>query len=137
VSEALAKRGARKVVPLRISGPFHFPAMGTIGGDLAAFMRTIKFRDPVVPVVANVSGAPHLSGALIPEALVRHLSQRVEWLRSVRFMAERGASTFVEIGAGQVVNGLVKRIADVKLINVSDPTSIRAAVGALRARLSP
>jgi [acyl-carrier-protein] S-malonyltransferase len=137
VSEALAKQGARKVVPLRISGPFHFPAMGLIGGDLASFMRTIKFRDPVVPVVANVSGAPHPSGALIPEALVRHLSQRVEWLRSVRFMAERGASTFVEIGAGQVVNGLVRRIADVRLINVSDPPSIRAAVSALRARLVP
>ena len=137
VSAALTRYGARKVVPLRISGPFHFPAMGTIGADLASFMRTIAFRDPVVPVVANVSGAPHQSGALIPDALVRHLSQRVEWLRSVRFMAERGASTFVEIGAGQVVNGLVKRIADVKLINVSDPATIRAAVGALRARLAP
>jgi [acyl-carrier-protein] S-malonyltransferase len=137
VSEALTKRGARKVVPLRISGPFHFPAMGAIGGDLAAFMRTMKFRDPVVPIVANTSGAPHQSGALIPEALVRHLSNRVEWLRSVRFMAERGASTFVEIGAGQVVNGLVKRIADVKLINVSDPPSIREAVRALRARVAP
>ena len=66
---------------------------------------------------------------------MRHLSQRVEWLRSVRFMAERGASTFVEIGAGQVVNGLVKRIADVKLINVSDPPSIREALRALRARV--
>jgi [acyl-carrier-protein] S-malonyltransferase len=137
VSEALTRNGARKVVPLRISGPFHFPAMGAIGGDLAAFMRTITFREPVVPVVANTSGAPHESGARIPDALVRHLSQRVEWLRSVRFMAERGASTFVEIGAGQVVNGLVKRIADVKLINVSDPPSIREAIRALRARVAP
>ena len=137
VSAALTRNGARKVVPLRISGPFHFPAMGAIGGDLATFMRTMKFRDPVVPVVANTSGAPHESGARIPDALVRHLSQRVEWLRSVRFMAERGASTFVEIGAGQVVNGLVKRIADVKLINVSDPPSIREAVRALRARVAP
>jgi [acyl-carrier-protein] S-malonyltransferase len=135
VSEALTRNGARKVVPLRISGPFHFPAMGAIGGDLASFMRTITFRDPVVPVVANTSGAPHESGARIPDALVRHLSQRVEWLRSVRFMAERGASTFVEIGAGQVVNGLVKRIADVKLINVSDPPSIREAIRALRTGL--
>lgn len=135
VSEALTRHGARKVVPLRISGPFHFPAMGAIGGDLASFMRTITFREPVVPVVANTSGAPHLSGANIPEALVRHLSNRVEWLRSVRFMAERGASTFVEIGAGQVVNGLVKRIADVKLINVSDPPSIREAIRSLRAGL--
>jgi [acyl-carrier-protein] S-malonyltransferase len=135
VSAALTRYGARKVVPLRISGPFHFPAMGAIGGDLASFMRTMKFRDPVVPVVANTSGAPHENGARIPDALVRHLSQRVEWLRSVRFMAERGASTFVEIGAGQVVNGLVKRIADVKLINVSDPPSIREALRALRARV--
>lgn len=133
VSAALAKQGARKVVPLRISGPFHFPAMGAIGGDLASFMRTMKFREPVVPVVANTSGAPHQSGAHIPDALVRHLSNRVEWLRSVRFMAERGASTFVEIGAGQVVNGLVKRIADVKLINVSDPPSIREALRTIRA----
>ena len=135
VSEALTRQGARKVVPLRISGPFHFPAMGAIGADLAAFMRTMKFRDPVVPVVANTSGAPHQSGALIPDALVRHLSQRVEWLRSVRFMAERGASTFVEIGAGQVVNGLVRRIADVKLVNISDPPSIREAVRAIRANI--
>ena len=137
VSRALAERGARKVVPLRISGPFHFPAMGAIGSDLASFMRGLTFREPVVPVVANTSGAPHPSGALIPEALVRHLSQRVEWLKSVRFMAERGASTFVEIGAGQVVNGLVKRIADVKLLNVSDPPSIRDALGTLRASLKP
>jgi len=51
-------------------------------------------------------------------------------------MAERGASTFVEIGAGQVVNGLIKRIADAELLNVSDPSSIRAAVDRLRARLA-
>ena len=132
VSAALSDRGARKVVPLRISGPFHFPAMGAIGADLAAFMRGLTFRDPVVPVVANTSGSPHAGAAQIPEALVRHLSQRVEWLRSVRFMAERGASTFVEIGAGQVVNGLVKRIADVRLINVSDPPSIGEAIRSLR-----
>src|SRR2546425_4635025 len=134
VSEALTKHGARKVVPLRISAPFHFPAMGRIGPDLAAFMHTLHFHEPVVPIVANVSAMPHPSASAIPEALVRHLSSRVEWLRSVRYMAERGASTFVEIGAGQVVNGLVKRIADVKLLNVSDPLSITGALSALRDR---
>jgi [acyl-carrier-protein] S-malonyltransferase len=134
VSEALTRHGARKVIPLRISAPFHFPEMGRIGPDLAAFMRTLHFHEPVVPIVANVSALPHLSASAIPEALVRHLSNRVEWLRSVRYMAERGASTFVEIGAGQVVNGLVKRIADVKLLNVSDPPSISGALAALRDR---
>ncbi len=132
VSDALAKRGARKIVPLRISGPFHFPAMGRIGEDLRAFMRTLHFREPVVPIVANVSAQPLEGAAAIPDTLVRHLSQRVEWLRSVRFMAERGASTFVEIGAGQVVNGLVKRIVDARLVNVSDPASIAEAVRRLR-----
>ena len=134
VSEALTRYGARKVIPLRISAPFHFPAMGRIGPDLAAFMRTLHFHEPVVPIVANVSAMPHPSASAIPDALVRHLSNRVEWLRSVRYMAERGASTFVEIGAGQVVNGLVKRIADVKLLNVSDPRSITGALSALRDR---
>ncbi len=134
VSEALTKHGARKVVPLRISAPFHFPDMGRIGPDLAAFMRTLHFREPVVPIIANVSAMPHPSASAIPDALVRHLSNRVEWLRSVRYMAERGASTFVEIGAGQVVNGLVKRIADVKLLNMSDPPSITGVLSALRER---
>ncbi len=139
VGEALTARGARKVVPLKISAPFHFPGMSGIGPDLAAFMRTIQFREPVVPVVGNVDALPHWSGATIPEALVRHLTHRVEWLRSVRYMVERGSSTFVEIGAGQVVNGLVKRIAPVKLVNVSDPSSIAAAVHALASatRTSP
>src|SRR5437660_10911994 len=108
--------------------------MGRIGPELASFMRTLHFREPVVPIVANVSALPHGSASAIPEALVRHLSQRVEWLRSVRFMAERGVSTFVEIGAGQVVNGLVKRIADAKLPNVSDPLSIAGALVTLRER---
>jgi len=130
--EALVRRGAKKVVPLRISGPFHFPPMGRIGDELLAFMRGLSFRDPVVPVVANVSALPHASAAAIPDALVRHLSQRVEWLRSVRFMRERGASTFVEIGAGQVVSGLVKRIVDAKTVNVSDPASIASFVRSLR-----
>lgn len=132
---ALSAHGAKKVVPLRISGPFHFPPMARIGGELRAFMSSLSFREPVVPVVANVSARPHESAQSIPDTLVRHLSQRVEWLKSVRFMAERGASTFVEIGAGQVVNGLIKRIADAELLNVSDPATIRSAIDRLRARL--
>ncbi|HUG56212.1 MAG TPA: ACP S-malonyltransferase, partial [Candidatus Limnocylindrales bacterium] len=135
VSEVLARFGARKVVPLRISGPFHFPPMGRIGEDLAAAMRQITFREPVVPVVANTTAEPHGGGAAIPEILVRHLSNRVEWLRSVRYMVDRGVSTFVEVGTGQVVGGLIKRIADVDILNVSDPPSIARAVRALRAKV--
>lgn len=135
VNEALSKSGARRVVPLAVSAPFHFPPMGRIGGDLGAFMAGLKFSEPVVPVVANVTGEPHDSAETIPGTLIRHLTQRVQWLNSVRFMAERGASTFVEIGAGQVVSGLVKRIVDVELLSISDPQSIAAAMVALRKRM--
>lgn len=132
VCEALARAGAKKVVPLRISGPFHFPPMGRIGGDLREFMAGIRFRDPVVPVVANVSGRPHSSAETIPDALVRHLAQRVEWLRSVRSMREGGVTTFVEIGAGQVVSGLIKRIVDAKTLAISDPPSISDFIAKLK-----
>src|SRR5258706_45728 len=81
VTDALTKRGAKKIVPLRISAPFHFPEMGRIGPDLRAFMQTLRFREPVVPIVANVSALPHLNGPAIQEALVRHLSHRVECVR--------------------------------------------------------
>ncbi len=134
VVEALRRGGAKKVVPLRISGPFHFPPMGRIGDDLRRFMAGIRFREPVVPIVANISGLPHPSAAAIPEALVRHLVQRVEWLRSVRAMYEGGTSTFVEIGAGQVVSGLVKRIVDAKTVAISDPPSISELIASLRSR---
>jgi [acyl-carrier-protein] S-malonyltransferase len=132
VTEALRRRGAKRIVPLRISGPFHFPPMGRIGDDLRQFMEGLRFHEPVVPVVANISGRPHTSAATIPDALVRHLAQRVEWLRSVRFMREGGASTFVEIGAGQVVSGLVKRIVDARTLAVSDPPSITDLLAKLR-----
>jgi len=134
VTQALTAGGAKKIVPLRISAPFHFPAMGRIGEDLRTFMSTLRFREPVVPIVANISGLPHPNVGAIPDALVRHLSQRVEWLKSVRFMVERGTSTFVEFGGGPVVNGLVKRIADVKLVNVTDNPSLVKAIEALRAK---
>lgn len=135
-ADALVRRGAKRVVQLRISAAFHCPPMARIGDDLRTVMAGLTFRDPVVPVVANVSARPYETADAIPDMLVRHLSQRVEWLKSVRFMVERGASTFVEIGAGEVVNGLIKRIADAELLNVSDPSSIRVAVERLRTRLA-
>jgi [acyl-carrier-protein] S-malonyltransferase len=135
VTRALRERGAGKVVPLRISAPFHFPPMGRIADDLREFMRSLRFRDPVVPVIANIDALPHLRAADIPDALARHLSTRVEWLRSVRFLLQQNVSTFVELGAGQVVSGLVKRIAEqAALHSVSDPQSLAGTLRALAAR---
>jgi [acyl-carrier-protein] S-malonyltransferase len=132
VSEALLDRGARRVIPLRISAAFHLPEMGRIADDLRDFMASLRFREPVVPIVSNIDALPRIRAADIPEALAKHLSTRVEWLRSVRFMAQQGVSTFVEMGAGQVVSSLVRRIADqAAMHNVSDPQSLGRTLRAL------
>jgi malonyl CoA-acyl carrier protein transacylase len=133
----LRSAGARRIVPLRISAPFHFPAMGRIADDLREVMHSLRFRDPVVPVISNIDALPRLNAAEIPEALAKHLSSRVEWLRSVRFMVQQNVSTFVELGAGQVVNGLVKRVAEqAALLNVSDPRSLVETLRALSVRIA-
>jgi [acyl-carrier-protein] S-malonyltransferase len=137
VMEALRSAGARRIVPLRISAPFHFPAMGRIADDLREVMRSLRFHDPVVPVISNIDALPRLNASEIPDALARHLSARVEWLRSVRFMLQQNVSTFVELGAGQVVNGLVKRVAEqAALLNVSDPRSLVETLRALSVRIA-
>src|SRR2546426_218879 len=118
--------------PRRLGPRSPSPPMGRIADDLREFMRSLRFRDPVVPIVANIDALPKLRAADIPEALAKHLSTRVEWLRSVRFMLQQNVSTFVELGAGQVVNGLVKRIAEqAALHNVSDPQSLAGTLRAL------
>ena len=82
-----------------------------------------------MPVIANIDALPHINAAEIPDALAKHLSSRVEWLRSVRFMVQQNVSTFVELGAGQVVSGLVKRVAEqAALLNVSDAPSLLATL---------
>jgi [acyl-carrier-protein] S-malonyltransferase len=135
VVSALREHGARRVVPLKISAPFHFPPMGRIADDLREVMRSLRFREPVVPIVANIDALPHINAAEIPDALARHLSSRVEWLRSVRFMVQQNVSTFVELGAGQVVNGLVKRVAEqAALLNVSDRPSLLATLRTLTSK---
>ena len=106
--------------------------MGRIADDLREVMRSLRFREPVVPIIANIDALPHLNAAEIPDALAKHLSSRVEWLRSVRFMVQQNVSTFVELGAGEVVNGLVKRVAaQAALLNVSDRPSLLETLRAL------
>src|SRR5260221_2045865 len=84
VSAALSRQGARKVVPLRISGPFHFPAMGAIGGDLASFLRTIKVLQPVLPVFSYTNRAPPQFSPPTPYPLAWHPSPLDQWGPSPR-----------------------------------------------------
>lgn len=110
---ALAKeRGARKATLLAVSAPFHSPLMRPAREGMAAELAKVEFRAPRVPVVANVDAAPVLTGEAARDALVRQIDGPVRWVESVTWMAQNaGVKTFLEIGPGNVLTGLNRRIA--------------------------
>ncbi|MDN5292740.1 MAG: [acyl-carrier-protein] S-malonyltransferase [Eubacteriales bacterium] len=103
--------GARRVVFLTVSGPFHSSYMRLAGEKLAAELARVTFRNPEVPVVANVHAQPVTAAAEIPSLLVEQLSSSVRWEDGVRTMIDNmGVDTFIEIGPGKVLSGLIKKI---------------------------
>jgi [acyl-carrier-protein] S-malonyltransferase len=107
------ERGARRALLLPVSAPFHSPLMRPARDGLAPFLAATTFHDPRVPVVCNVDARPLGAGAAAREALVRQVDSPVRWVESIRWMAEEaGAGTFVEVGPGAVLAGLVRRIVD-------------------------
>lgn len=124
----LAKaRDARRVIPLQVSGAFHSTLMQPTIEGLSQAIAQINFRTPEVPIVVNSTAQPVTTVEGVKEELLRQLCNCVQWQPSVEYMVGEGVSTFVEIGPGQVLSGLIKRISDkVQVLNMSDPESIKA-----------
>ncbi len=104
--------GARKVLPLNVSAPFHCALMQPAEARLAPELRALAAHDPEVPVVANVDAEVKRTAAASIEALVAQVSRPVRWLDLVRRLASSGVRTYVEVGPGTVLSGLVQRIHD-------------------------
>ncbi len=103
--------GARKVIPLTVSGAFHSPLMKPAEDGLRSFLEGVEFADPKVPVISNVTGRSVRSGSEARELLIRQLTAPVRWRASVEAMLEQGAQSFVEVGPGRVLCGLNRRNA--------------------------
>ncbi len=103
-------RGARKVIRLPVSIASHSPLMGGVSTRLSALLAKIPLREPGIPVVANGTGAVLGTVDEIRTELTLQVQQPVEWTRSVGLMVTLGATTFVEIGPGSVLGGLIRRI---------------------------
>lgn len=124
--------GAKKVVFLDVSGPFHSPLMQPAAEKLAQDMEKVKWQAPAVPVVANCHARPVLEVPQIKEALLRQLISPVRWQESVEYLVAQGVQTFIEVGPGKVLSGLIKRIADgAKVYNVEDRASLEKALASL------
>ena len=107
---ALAKeKGARRCLPLKVSGPFHTPLMAPAGDALAERFRTVEFREPQIPVVFNSLGTEKPEGVTIPELLVRQVQSSVYMEDSIRYLAAMGLDALVEIGPGKALSGFVKK----------------------------
>ena len=108
--EALKAAGARRALPLPVSGAFHSPLMEMAREELAQGIGAAKFNTPLCPIYQNVTGAPSMDPEVIKENLLKQLTSPVRWTQSVRAMIADGAGSFVELGPGKVLQGLIGRI---------------------------
>jgi len=109
-TEKLKAAGVKKIIPLAVSAPFHCPLMQPAADKLAAQLDKITFKDAAVPVYANVTATPVTSGAEIKQLLIKQVTGSVLWEDSVRKMIADGVNSFVEVGPGKVLAGLIKKI---------------------------
>lgn len=124
--------GARRVIPLKVSAPFHCALMQPAQARLTPELRAARARDPRVPVIANVDAVPRTSAGAAIDALIAQVSSPVRWEDSVKRLAAEGVTTFIEVGPGTVLSGLVKKIArDAVVFNVQAPDDLAALDAAL------
>ena len=109
-SERLSEAGARRVLPLKVGGAFHSPCMEPARAELAEAIAATDFHRPICPVYQNVDALPHTDPAEIRANLIAQLTAPVRWTQTVRNMVADGATEFVELGPGKVLQGLVKKI---------------------------
>ena len=132
--EIAKTKGAKRAMLLPVSAPFHCRLMQPAAAAMADALAAVTIHPPASPLVCNVLAAPITDPDEIRRRLIEQVTGTVRWRESVAYMAGQGVTRFFEIGAGRVLSGLVKRIADGAVgISVSGPNDIAAAKDALAA----
>ncbi len=124
-SEELKEAGARRVIPLKVSGPFHSQMLCSAGEELKEVLDTVVIKKPEIPYVANVNASYVEDDLNIASLLTEQISSPVKFMQSVEKMIEEGVDTFIEIGPGKTLSSFVKKInKDVKVINIENPQDL-------------
>jgi [acyl-carrier-protein] S-malonyltransferase len=125
--ERCKELGAKRVIPLAVSAPFHCALMKPAEDRLTPELRSIAASDPKIPVVANLDALPKRDAISAIGALIRQVSSPVKWEQVVRRLIADGAQTFVELGPGSVLAGLIKKIdRSVQVVSVEDEDGLSA-----------
>ena len=130
--ELLKTRGAKRVVKLNVSAPFHCALMKPAQERLALDLEKVSFQDFTAPIVTNVDASAVAAGEVARASLVRQVTAPVRWLESIELLINEGVDTFVEVGPGKVLAGLMRQInRNVKCFNVEDADSLKSAAAGL------
>ncbi|HEX2060958.1 MAG TPA: ACP S-malonyltransferase [Thermoanaerobaculia bacterium] len=129
--EIAKQRGVRRALPLPVSAPFHCELMAPAAERLEPLLNEANFKDLWFSLVSNVDASPIGTATAVRNALLRQVASPVRWVESVQKMVSMGVKRFVEIGPGNVLTGLIKRIdPSVELVNVSDVPTLEAFLNA-------
>jgi len=133
---ALAKeKGAKRAVMLPVSAPFHCSLMQPAQDRLALDLRALRFSAPRVPVVTNVDARPIQDSEQARDALIRQVTGAVQWVRSIQALIDAGIQSFIEVGPGKVLTGLLRQIDRSKTgLNVENEESLQKALAAFSAQ---
>jgi [acyl-carrier-protein] S-malonyltransferase len=130
----LKEAGAKRVMPLPVSAPFHCALMDPVKPRLAEVLHQVKVSAPRVPVVTNVEARPNSEAGRVVPLLLEQVSAPVRWIECVEALKAAGVTRVVELGPGKVLAGLVKRISkDIETFNVEDAASLEKTLAALGA----
>lgn len=134
VAMELAKaHGAKRVIPLAVSGAFHSPVMQPAAAGLAQAIEQTEVHDASIPIIGNMHAKPLTKAQEIREELAQQIAAPVQWTRTIEYLAGAGVTIFLEIGPGQALTGMVKRIAKgVTTLNVSSGADIEKVAGTMR-----
>lgn len=120
------EKGAKRVIPLSVSGAFHSPLMKIAGDEFADFVNQFEFKDTNIPVYTNVDALPEQKGQFFKEKLPKQMYSSVYWVQTINNMEKAGICNFIEIGPGKVLAGLNRKInVDLTTLNVYDFGSLK------------
>ena len=124
--EMATAAGAKRAIELQVSGAFHSPLMKPAVDGLIKYLEETEFKDPAIPVIGNMTGEPLSTAAEVKTELRNQLTNPVQWQRTVEYIYGQGVPTFIEIGPGKVLTGLIRRInSEARTINLNDLESIK------------
>jgi [acyl-carrier-protein] S-malonyltransferase len=132
-AELAKARGAKKVMPLAVSGAFHSPVMYPAVDGMIQALAAAPLQNPTLPIISNITATPLTDVQELRAELAHQLATSVQWIRSVEYLRDAGVTTFIEIGPGQALAGMIKRIVKgAKIINIGNVADVEKAVGYIR-----